>query len=182
MADVVTYGEQVWLAGSLWLVVDVRAIDDEATVWQRRARLQPIDPDTGDRVNRIRIGRAIRGDVSIDIDRRASTGELRTVPRIWYGPGFTDAQTRLLISAATAIRWDLPPMTADERLAHLVKRVETTPDYAIANILGNNFTRDVRAHLRYLPESTQVRHREQLADALERTLKSALTRILNALG
>ncbi len=108
-----TFGDRLTAAGLTWEVSDARSHEPGPTLGEPRADLCPIDPDSGERISNVRIGRAERPYVRVNI-RAGRSGDLELYPSSGYGTPLTDRQRAIILADLAGYRFELPPLSVPE--------------------------------------------------------------------
>lgn len=176
----ITYGDRVDAAGVSWEVCDVRAIETTTVGREIRGRLRPIDAATGERLTSIRIGRAQREMVYVDLTVHPD-GEISAYAAArTYSAPLTERQRQLVLEDLTLLEFHLPPLNTEQRLDRFVSTIAADAGRAGTNAIVYTVRRALEAHLRELPSSAEVnRHRgailEQACAEFRAGLHSLLT-------
>lgn len=157
MSKTYTYGDRLTLAGYTWEVRDAR--DTETGYGEPLANLRPIDPATGDTLTTVRIGRADRDNVYIHITASHS-GELKVNPSMHgYATTLTARQRELLLTELAGIRFNLPPLTAQERVERLTREIASRATREASHVMQYRPRMALRDALDGIPAGDREHHR-----------------------
>ena len=175
-----TYGTRVEAAGVSWEVCDVRSIDATTVAREIRGRLRPIDAVSGERLTSVRIGRAQREMVYVDLTVYPD-GEISAYAAArTYSTPLTDRQRQLSLEDLARVEFYLPPLNAQQRLDRFISTIAADAGRAGARTISSALRRTLEAHLRELPSHEEAdRHRvailEQACADFRARLHSLLT-------
>lgn len=161
----ISYGARVRAAGVLWEVCDVRSIEPVSLSRETRGRLRPVDEATGERLTTVRIGRAEREMVSVDLTVYPG-GEISAYAAAQtYSAPLTDRQRQLILEDLARVEFHLPPLSVDERLERFVSTIAAEAGHAGANTINYARRRTLVEHLAALPTREEAdRHRAAILD------------------
>lgn len=164
-AGTVSYGAHIRAAGILWEVCDVRSIEAPTASRETRGRLRPIDTETGERLTIVRIGRAEREMVHVDLTVYAG-GEISAFPAARnYSAPLTDRQRQLILDDLAGVEFYLPPLNVDERLERFISSIATDATHAAANTITYARRRALSEHFAEIQTRPEAdRHRAAILD------------------
>lgn len=156
----ISYGTRVHAAGILWEVCDVRSIEPVSASRETRGRLRPVDDLTGERLTNVRIGRAEREMVYVDLTVYPG-GEISAYAAArTYSAPLTDRQRQLILADLARVEFYLPPLNVDERLELFVSTIAAAAGHAGTNAINYARRRSLEEHLVTLPTREEAdRHR-----------------------
>ncbi|GAA1745641.1 hypothetical protein [Microbacterium paludicola] len=174
----VAYGDRVAFAGIVWELQDTR--QPETHHQDHLGRLVPVDPETGERVEVIRIGRAER--IGVQISLTAAGDHVHAYPSTrGYTPELTDAQRRTLAEAIEQVDFDVAPLQPIERAQRIGDRLQTQVRWLVGQALGYELRQSLRESLQHLPAPRREALLEELAARIADTFTEQLRRDLRLL-
>ena len=161
----VSYGARVRAAGVLWEVCDVRSIENPSASRETRGRLRPVDDATGERLTTVRIGRAEREMVYVDLTVYPGGAISAYAATRTYGAPLTDRQRQLILDDLVRVEFSLPPLSVDERLERFVSTIATEAGHAGASTISYARRRALGEHFAEIPTREEAdRHRAAILD------------------
>ena len=159
-----TFGDRLTAAGLTWEVSDARSHEPGPTLGEPRADLCPINPDSGERISNVRIGRAERPYVRVNI-RAGRSGDLELYPSSGYGTPLTDRQREIILADLAGYRFELPPLTVPEIIERITHDISTRSAHKASEALHYSTRTALRDALAALPAGESSAYRAAVIDA-----------------
>lgn len=171
-----TFGDRLTAADLTWEVVDARSHEPGPSIFgEPRAALCPIDPDSGERLSHVRIGRTERPYVRVNI-RAGRDGELELWPDSGLGTTLTDRQREILRSSLAGYRFELPPLTIQETIDRLAHDISTRAAHKASEALAYTTRTALRDALATLPANESSAYRASVIEAACTAFRERMTR------